>query len=165
MDVPGLRSATSHFVGRRKPETGILTLFGVFFSAADRSRICPVVNDLFASGNVSTAKECSREKPLCLDFECEFDLEDGVSTPVPLAIEAHIVPCAYTFFEGGIDQAISEVHIFVYGEGESLVLDVILEENATFVTEHTTSTETVTIKKNITVMQQAEGIVFGVSGL
>lgn len=124
------------------------------------------MNDLFASGNVSTGKECSRERPLCLEFECEFELKTGVSMPVPLAIEAYIVPCDFTLFEGGADKAISKVHIFVYdGESGSLVLDVVLEKNSTFVSDHTIGTEIVTIKKKITVMQRAEGIVFGVSGL
>ena len=121
----------------------------------ERSRVCQGVDALFASGNVSRGKECSRDGPPCLTFECVFEDEAKL---VPLRIESEIVPCESARRDG---RAVSVVHIRVYDEQETLVLDApAVEENSTFVTEYIEGTE---IIKNITVIQRQEGIVFGVS--
>lgn len=115
---------------------------------------------LFASGNDSLVnKECSIDEPPCLAFECEFEIKAYLSQLVLLAIELEIAPCASTRQDG---RAVSVVHIRVYDEQETLVLDEpSVEENSTFVTEHMEGT--VIIEENITVIQRQEGIVFGVS--
>lgn len=121
----------------------------------ERSRVCQGVDALFASGNASRDRECSSDGPPCLTFECEFE----IAKLVPLEIELEIIPCASTRRNG---RAVSVVHIRIYDDQDTLVLDApAVEENSTFVTEHINGT--VIIEENITVIQRQEGIVFGVS--
>lgn len=136
------------------------------FSAADASRLCRGVDSLIESGNVTNGKQCIAVRPMCFEFECEFEVEAGVSStaPVPFRMQAFIDPCAFTqpSLEGG-NEGVSAVHITVYGHDDELILVEFQTENSTFVNEYNTDSERVTIRTNITVVQQAEGIVFGVS--
>ena len=137
-----------------------------FFSAEEASRVCNGVDLLVASGNVTKGKQCVVFQTSCLDFECKFEVEAGLSSIVlvPIRMLAYIEPCALTGPSAEGDIGISIVHLYVHGYEDELVLEVHQTKNSSFVTELDTDTEEdVTMEINVTVVQRPQGVVFGVS--
>ena len=138
-----------------------------FFSAEEASRVCKGVDLLVASGNVTKGKQCVVFQTSCLDFECEFEVEAGLSSIVfvPFRMLAYIEPCALTEPSAEGDIGISIVHLYVHGYEDELVLEVHQTKNSSFVTELETDTEEeeVTMEINVTVVQRPQGVIFGVS--
>lgn len=99
-----------------------------------------------------------------MEFECEFEIEAGLSVPILFKIETEIVPCSVKLSQSGTETPISRVDITVYGENDTSILDAATQKNSTFMREYVADTEAVLIQKNITVVQRPDGIVFGVSG-